>query len=166
MENAFKFLPQLPILAFIYIVVLIFVVLDLWAGVRKAKRAGEYTSSFGFRKTIEKLVKYLNLLLVITGVDVLQMMALYHYSTDTPRFPILTLIAAAFIGFIEGKSIFEKAEDKERAKVADAARIVQQVLSNPTLLNIVSQAIEHLKDKDDKTEVEPIILEDNDNNHK
>ena len=157
-----KVQPLLWIFAFIYIVVLLFVTLDLWSGVRKAKRAGQYRSSFGFRKTVAKLAQYLNLLLAITGVDALQMLALHSYQVDLPMFPALTLIAAVFIGFIEGKSIFEKAEDKERAKMAEAARLAGEILSDHTIQSIATKVSERLGGGN-KTEIEPIDLENHDN---
>ncbi len=157
---AAKIYPQLLILAFIYVVVLCFVALDLWAGVRKAKRAGIYRSSAGFRKTVDKVAKYLNMLLVITLVDALQMLGLYHYEIGT-LFPLLTLIAAGFVGFIEGKSIFEKAEDKERAKIAEAAKLAKELLGDHTVQNIASQVATYLKDAGPETDVKPKRLTEN-----
>lgn len=156
-----KVYPQLIFLFLIYIVVVFFVALDLWSGVRKAKQSGQYRSSFGFRKTVAKLAQYLNLLLAVTGVDALQMLALHSYKVNLPMFPVLTLLAAVLIGFIEVKSIFEKAEDKERAKIADAAKLAKELLGDATVQNIASQVADYLKDAGQKTEVEPIISEEN-----
>jgi hypothetical protein len=152
---ASKIYPQLLILTFIYVIVLCFVVLDLWAGVRKAKQAGIYRSSSGFRRTVDKLAKYLNLLLVITLVDALQMLGLHYYNAKLPLFPILTLIAAAFVGFIEGKSVFEKAEDKERAKISEAAKLAKELLGDHTVQNIASQVADYLKGAGQDKEILP-----------
>jgi hypothetical protein len=150
-----KVYPQLAFLFLIYLVVVFFVALDLWSGVRKARQAGQYRSSFGFRKTVAKLAQYLNLLLAVTGVDALQMLALHSYKVNLPLFPVLTLLAAVLIGFIEVKSIFEKAEDKERAKIAEAAKLAKELLGDTTVQNIASQVADYLKDAAQKTEVEP-----------
>lgn len=154
-----KIYLQLIVLALIYIVVVFFVALDLWSGVRKARQAGVYRSSFGFRKTVAKLAQYLNLMLAVTGVDALQMLALHNYKVNLPMFPVLTLLAAVLIGFIEVKSIFEKAEDKERAKIAEAAKLAQELLGNSTVQNIATQIADHLK----QTEPEPITEASDDN---
>lgn len=149
-----KFAPQLIILAIIYMVVLLFVALDLWSGVRKARRAGEYRSSLGLRRTVDKLAKYYNLLLVISLVDALQMLGLCLCGASLPLIPILTLIAAGFIGFIEGKSIFEKASDKERAKVAEAARIARLLVNDHTVQGIATKVVEILTEQQKKKDVQ------------
>ena len=62
MENFLQiFGPQLMIIACIYALVLFVVFLDLWAGIRKAKQRGEYRSSYGLRKTVDKISRYFNL---------------------------------------------------------------------------------------------------------
>ena len=149
MNNALSFAdkvyPQLAFLFLIYIAVVFFVVLDLWSGVRKARQAGVYRSSFGFRKTVAKLAQYLNLLLAVTGIDALQMLALHSYKVSWPMFPVLTLGAAIFVGFIEVKSIFEKAEDKERAKMADAAKLAASIMNDHTMQNIAAKVGEYIQ---------------------
>jgi hypothetical protein len=147
-----KVYPQLLFLFLIYVVVVFFVALDLWSGVRKARHAGVYRSSFGLRKTIGKLTQYLNMMLAITGIDALQMFALHSYEVSLPVFPILTLLAAVLIGFIEVKSIYEKAEDKERAKMAEAAKLAHELLGDRTVQNIASQVAGYLKENGQKTE--------------
>ena len=140
-----KVYPQLGFLVLIYIVVVFFVALDLWSGVRKAKQAGKYRSSYGFRETVKKLAQYLNLLLAVTGIDALQMLALHSYKAALPMFPVLTLLAAVFVGFIEVKSIFEKAEDKERAKMADAAKLAASIMNDHTMQNIAAKVGEYIQ---------------------
>lgn len=138
--------PQLLILAFIYIVVIFMVALDLWAGIRKARQCGVYRSSFGLRKTVEKVARYFNMMFAVTGVDALQMLGIYHYKFNVPLFPILTLVAAAFVGFIEIKSIYEKAEDKEKAKINEAAKLAGQIISDRNVQEIASRVAEYIKD--------------------
>lgn len=145
---AAKIYPQLIFLMIIYVVVVFFVVLDLWSGIRKAKQTGQYHGSFGLRKTVAKLAQYLNLLLAISAVDTLQMIALHSYEVNLPMFPVVTLLTAVFIGFIEVKSIYEKAEDKERAKIAEAAKVAQFLLSDHTVQGIASRVADCLKEKE------------------
>lgn len=58
-----------------YILVFFAVMADLISGVRKAKKRGELRSSYGFRKTVDKLGKYYLPLFALTVVDFMQMMA-------------------------------------------------------------------------------------------
>lgn len=124
---------QLIMLTAIYVLVLVVIFLDLWAGIRKAKQRGEFRSSYGFRKTVDKIGKYLNMMLVITVIDSFQMLAISQLNSqadggDIPVIPILTFAGAMFVGFIELKSIYEKNEDKEKAKMQEAANLAAQIL--------------------------------------
>lgn len=99
-----------------YILVLFTVVADLISGIRKAKQRGELRSSYGFRRTVDKLGRYYLPLFALTIVDTMQMIVVgylngYH-GYSIPLLPILTLFGAIGIGIIEIKSILEKAEDK------------------------------------------------------
>lgn len=136
--------PQLIILAFIYTVVVVLVFLDLWAGIRKARRSGLFRSSFGLRKTVEKVARYLNMMFAVTAIDALQMLGIHQYQFAVPLFPVLTLLAAVFVGVIEIKSIYEKAEEKEKAKVMEAARLAGQVITDRHVQEIAAKVAEYL----------------------
>ena len=71
--------PQLIILTIVYLLVLFVIFLDLWAGIRKARKRGELRSSLGYRKTVEKIAKYFNLIFVVTAIDAVQMLTEAHY---------------------------------------------------------------------------------------
>ncbi len=96
-------------LACIYSLVLVVIFLDLWAGIRKAKQRGEYRSSFGLRKTVEKVGKYYNMIFTITVIDAIQMLAISQINAQVknqfPVIPFFTFLGAVFVGFIELKSI-------------------------------------------------------------
>jgi len=131
------FLNYLGVKALIWAVlfVLVFVVtmLDLRSGIKKAKKRKEYISSYGLRQTISKLERYFILMLAFTVVDIIQMLAIFELRTQgvalaIPILPILTFFVAVFICFIEIKSIFEKSEEKEKAKVADTAKVIDAAI--------------------------------------
>lgn len=154
MENILQtFGPQLLILACIYALVLFVVFLDLWAGVRKAKKRGEYRSSYGLRKTVDKISRYFNMLLVITAIDAVQMLAICQLNPQTnhtlPVLPFFTFIGAMFVGFIELKSIYENSEAKEQAKIGDAAKLISQIIKHKDEQKVIAGVIEYLK-KDKK----------------
>ena len=134
--------PQLIILTIVYLLVLFVIFLDLWAGIRKARKRGELRSSLGYRKTVEKIAKYFNLIFVVTAIDAVQMLTVWQINEQTgsrlPLIPILTVLGAMFIGFIELKSVYEKSEDKEKAKIADAAAALGSALKNRETQGIVA----------------------------
>lgn len=150
MENLLQiFGPQLMIIACIYALVLFVVFLDLWAGIRKAKQRGEYRSSYGLRKTVDKISRYFNMLLVITVIDTVQMLAISQLNPQTdhtlPILPFFTFIGAMFVGFIELKSIYENSEEKEKAKIGDAAKILSQIIQHKDEQEIIAGVINYLK---------------------
>ena len=75
--------PQLIILTIVYLLVLFVIFLDLWAGIRKARKRGELRSSLGYRKTVEKIAKYFNLIFVVTAIDAVQMLTVWQINEQT-----------------------------------------------------------------------------------
>ena len=125
MEIINQFSTQTTILAIVYVLVFFVVALDLVSGLMKAKRRGRLRSSYALRKTVDKLVRYFSMLLVITAIDAVQMIAISQWDATTghkvPCLPYLTFLAAMFVGFIELKSIYENSDEKEQARIEDAA---------------------------------------------
>ena len=52
---------------------LVFIALDLWAGIRKAKKRGEKIMSNKLKRTMDKISKYYNSILAMLVVDAIQM---------------------------------------------------------------------------------------------
>lgn len=127
------FNTQLTILAVVYVLVFFVVMLDLVSGLNKAKRRGKLRSSYALRKTVDKLVRYFSMILVITAIDAVQMLAISQWDISTghhiPVLPFLTFLAAMFVGFIELKSIYENSEEKEQARIEDAADDIVKLLA-------------------------------------
>lgn len=127
------FTTQLTVLSIVYVLVFIVIMLDLVSGIMKAKRRGKLRSSYALRKTVDKLVRYFSMLLVITAIDVVQMLAVSQWDVSTghniPILPFLTFLAAMFVGFIELKSIYENSEEKEQARIEDAADDIGKLLT-------------------------------------
>lgn len=127
------FTTQLTILSIVYVLVFIVIILDLISGIMKAKRRGKLRSSYAMRKTVDKIVRYFSMLLVITAIDAVQMLAISQWDIATghniPILPFLTFLAAMFVGFIELKSIYENSEEKEQARIEDAADDIGKLLT-------------------------------------
>lgn len=146
-----EFSSQLMMLLLIYMLVLVMIFLDLWAGVRKARQRGEYRSSYGLRKTGIKVAQYFNVLMLMTVVDALQMLFIWHLNSQIsfkiPTVPLFTFCMAIFYGVIEGKSMYEKAEDKDKGKYQDAAKLAKEVLSNKEAQSIITSVFGYLKEE-------------------
>lgn len=111
-----------------YTTVLSLIFCDLWAGIRKAKKRGEYRTSEGYKRTISKIAKYYNMLLALTAVDIVQISLLFYlhigYGYDIPMVPWFTLVGTIYIAFVEMKSIEEPANLKELKQQEDFKRMM------------------------------------------
>lgn len=113
---------KLAIVGIMWLLVAIAIALDLVSGWRKAKIRNEARTSFGLRRTVNKLVLYYALMLFAFMFDCIGM---FFYDN-----PYVTLISAGFLIFIEGKSILEKAHDKDKRKLNQHFQDLSILLEN------------------------------------
>jgi hypothetical protein len=144
----------------IYILVLLAILADLWSGLRKAKRRCEIRSSFGFKRTVDKLARYYNALFALTIIDIMQMIAVWYldtfYGYMIPLIPFISILGAIGIGMIEIKSIFEKAEDK--AQFAHIGDLAGRIIANKDDLTEIGKAIaDYMTEKDVKEKEKDLI---------
>lgn len=115
----------------IYIEVFIMILADLWSGIRKARVRGEVRSSFGYKKTIDKIARYYNALIALTVIDAMQMGGVWYldgyYGWSWPIFPVVTLLGALGISLVELKSIYEKADEKVKGDYKDVAVLAAEI---------------------------------------
>lgn len=137
-----------PVVLFLfgeYILVFFAVLADLWSGVRKAKARGEARTSYGFKRTADKLSRYYNALFGLTITDCMQMVGCWYLKNycdvGIPLFPIVTLVGAIGFGLIEIKSIYEKAEDKYKNETAYLGAMVAKIAENKTDPNAIAKAV-------------------------
>ena len=123
---------QLIIILLCYVVDIVAIIIDLRAGIKKAKQRGEYRSSTGLRRTIEKATKYFNFLIFGLLFDTLQITVCYllhnQVGCNLPNIPFITIIFAVGILIIEVKSVYEKAENKTKNEIKDAAKTAKEVI--------------------------------------
>lgn len=113
---------KLAIVGIMWLLVAAAIILDLISGWRKAKERQEARTSFGLRRTVTKSVLYYALMLFAFMFDCIGM---FFYTE-----PYVTLIAAGFLIFIEGKSILEKAHDKDKRKLNRHLEDLSSILEN------------------------------------
>lgn len=138
-----------------YIIVLGLIFADLWSGVRKAKQRGEFRTSDGYKRTIDKIAKYYNMMLALTLVDVAQIAIIFFihwfYGYDILMLPWFTAIGMLYIAFVEIKSIREPANIKEKKQQDDFHRLVLQMAKDhehpEEILKDVMEALSDSKGK-------------------
>lgn len=134
---------KLELVMIMWIVVLVAIIIDLIAGVHKAKRLGEATTSQGFKRTVNKLVQYYGLLSFAFLFDIL--------ASIVEPLPYFTALAALFLVFIEAKSVFEKAEEKDRRKMSKEADKLVTILENRgDVLKAIAEILKKEEKEDEK----------------
>ena len=123
-----------------WIIVLIAIIIDLISGLRKASQLGELHTSYGFRRTVTKMVQYYGLLSFAFMFDVLSSMVL--------PMPYFTMLASFFLVFIEAKSVLEKAHEKDRRKMNKSIKELAVLLEHKD--DVLKGITELLKEKEDK----------------
>ena len=113
---------KLAIVGIMWLMVTIAMTIDLISGWHKAKERGEARTSYGLRRTVSKAVLYYALMLFAFMFDCI---GTFFYAQ-----PYITLIAAAFLIFIECKSILEKAHEKDKWKMNKSIEELYVMLDN------------------------------------
>lgn len=129
----------------IYIEVFIMILADLWSGLRKAKQRGEVRSSYGYKKTIDKIGRYYNALIALTIIDTMQISGVWYldnyYGWAIPIFPVVTLLGALGISLVELKSICEKANQKVRNDYKELYVLVSEIAKYKTDPSEIARAV-------------------------
>ena len=138
-----KIIVLLWILFTMYILILIMIFVDFWSGIRKAKKNNIVRSSYGFRRTVEKIKEYYNAMIALTIIDAMQVTAIWYletyYKYEIPMFPFVTLVGAIGLSIIELKSIYEKAEDKQRFHEAGA--LITNIARNRSDIEEIAKSV-------------------------
>ena len=129
---------QLIVLLFIVVGMLftplMFIGLDYWAGIRKARKRGEPIVSDKMKNTIDKISRYYNAILAMMVLDCIQMAGfvfLYMYNGwDAYTFPFFTLLAVVFVAAIEIKSIVEPADIKEKRERKEVLELAREIVAH------------------------------------
>ena len=126
--------------------------LDFWSGIRKAKKNNIVRSSYGFRRTVEKIKEYYNAMTALTIIDAMQVSVIWYletyYKISIPMFPFITLLGAIGLSAIEVKSIYEKAEDKQRFH--EAGTLITSIAKNRTDIEEISKSVAEYLQKNPK----------------
>ena len=135
---------------------LFFIGFDYWSGIRKAHQRKEPIRSDKMKRTVDKISRYYNALLALVVVDVMQMAGVWYfdnyYNWQLPIFPLVTLLGAFGVAFIEVKSIYEPADEKEHKEYKDVAALAIEIAKHKTSPSDIAQAvIEYLNNNNNES---------------
>lgn len=130
----------------IMFVPVLFIALDFWAGIRKAKARRERIKSDKMKRTIQKVARYYNAILAMAVLDATQIagFVFLHIFNDWTlyTFPFFTLIAVVFVAAIEIKSICEPASEKEQREIKEVAELLKNLIHHGTDARELASAID------------------------
>ena len=110
---------------------LLFIGLDYWSGIRKARKRGDPIRSNKMKRTVDKVARYYNAILAMVLLDCIQIGAFLflHIYNDWSAytFPLFTLIGVVFVAAIEIKSIVEPADAKESREMHEVAELAKAI---------------------------------------
>lgn len=133
---------KIELVLIMWIIVLLAIIIDLFSGLHKAKILGEIHTSYGFRRTVTKIVQYYGLMCFAFMFDILSSLLL--------PLPYFTMLASFFLVFIEAKSVFEKAREKDRRKMTESIKDLIVLIENKD--DILKGVTEILKKTDSQDE--------------
>ncbi|MBQ2189033.1 MAG: phage holin family protein [Bacteroidales bacterium] len=127
------------------LVVFIAMMVDLASGLRKAKIRGELRSSQALKRTFTKFITYEGGMVIALCFDIL-----IHMSRLPQLFgleviagiPVIMCLVGAFLCVVEFISVREKADQKTRKQMSDAAELLNSLLANDNLKEMFRAALE------------------------
>ena len=143
-EDYHNFKYKIAIVAIMWGLVAIAIIIDLFLGVKKAKERGEASTSYGFKQTVNKVVLYYAFMSFAFLMDCI--------GTFFYPLPFVTFLAAFFLIFIECKSFFEKAHDKDKRKFNKSLHDLSILLENrEDLIKGIVEIIKKEKEENNDT---------------
>lgn len=125
-----------------YLVVLVAIALDLWAGISKSRKMGvAVTHTYGIDRTLDKLRKRYNLLLMATIIDIVLISCEIH----TTYIPYATVFMTIIFCIVEGKSVVEK--DKDKGRYIEAAKTAAEMWKGVDKNEIADSIIKKMEEK-------------------
>ena len=124
-----------------WVMMVMAVCMDLWAGVNSARARGEVINSGGFRRTIGKLGDYWRIQVMALIFDVIGSCIPWY------EYPYASMIVTAAIVLIEGRSVWEN----ERAKKGNVAKLPAAIrdIINCTTAKSAEGLLKKIKELDD-----------------
>lgn len=154
----FELREQLIVLLFVVlgmlVTPLIFIALDYWAGIRKARKRGDPIRSDKMKRTIDKVSRYYNGIFALMVLDMIQITAfvfLHIYNEwDAYTFPLFTLIGILFVAAVEIKSIYEPADVKESRELKEVTELAKAIAAHKSDPEEIAEAIAKYLNKNSK----------------
>lgn len=149
--------PQLLTGCFAMLIVLFAMCIDLGSGLYKAKLRNEIRTSQALKRTLSKFIAYEGGMMIATGVDILLHISRLWSVIGVTAFeevPMVTCLVGIFLLVVEFLSVREKADQKTKNKMNEAAFMLGDVLSKDTVKSALEKMIKNAIEESGKECVE------------
>lgn len=120
--------------------------MDLVFGWRKAKERGDAHSSYALSRSISKFVLYEGTLIIGGCMDMVIHFAWPMFASTNYCVPCVTFFLTIVLCIVEIWSMREKADDKTRNRINDAAQLIAKTIGKEQLAKMIADAVR--KDRD------------------
>lgn len=128
---------------FLWGILIAAILVDLWDGVKTARKLKEPIKSHQLRITIDKMTEYWRLMLIAALVDLVGSVFTFYIV------PYLSILLCLGLVGVEGKSLFEHAK-RRKSKAIEMKDIIQAVIRAANDKDAVA-AFENIRDFIEKT---------------
>lgn len=139
----------LDVLCLLSVIVMIIVVVamgvDFVSGWRKAKIRGEERTSYAASRTLTKFLIYEGILIIGCCMDIIVHFAWLMFVESIYYVPLITIIFGFILCLVEAWSVQEKAEEKQRKRMDEAAAALAKILDKDTVLELLRARAEDAK---------------------
>lgn len=135
---------MLAIAMFEFFLVFIAMCIDFISGYNKAKQRGEERNSYGMRRTVSKFILYSGSICISCGIDVVCGVShLWDFLgiLKLVNIPVVTSVISIFILVTELRSVWEKADKKQRKRAAESAALVGTLFNKDILRDAFTEAL-------------------------
>lgn len=132
-EEAFLGLGLMYMLSVIMMLAVIFAMcIDFVSGWRKAKERGEEHTSYAFSRSLTKFLIYEGIALIGTCIDTMIHFVWAQFAEEGSYYfvPVVTAFVCIILCVVEWWSVKEKADQKQRRRMTEAAGLVATVLTD------------------------------------
>lgn len=137
--------PMFRISVVVMLMVLFAMIIDLGAGLYKAKQRGELRTSEALRRTLTKFISYEGGLMIATMADLFVHFCKFYQLIGLNLLvgvPLVSLLVGLFLLVVEFMSVREKADNKTKKQQERVAELLAGLISKEDILELIRMARE------------------------
>lgn len=130
--------------------VLVAIAVDFVSGWRKAKLRGDERTSYAASRTFTKILIYEGICLIGICMDTMTHFAWVMFMDSAYYVPLIAILFGIVLCIVEAWSVREKAEEKQRKRMDDAAAALANVLDKETILALIQNGIRKKREENEE----------------